>query len=139
APSLMIRQGRHKFIHCPTDPDQLYDLENDPNELTNLVAAPAQQDVVVAFRAAVATRWDVPALRRQVVASQRRRHLVANALLQGKPTYWDYQPKRDASQEYVRNHMEFWELYRRTRLPQVEPPQPQRAVTRHANLPPQAK
>ncbi|MCB0108213.1 MAG: choline-sulfatase, partial [Caldilineaceae bacterium] len=134
APSLMIRQGRHKFIHCPTDPDQLYDLENDPNELTNLVAAPAQQDVVAAFRAAVVTRWAVPTLRRQVVASQRRRHLVANALLQGKPTYWDYQPKRDASQEYVRNHMEFWELYRRTRLPQVEPPQPQRAVTRHANL-----
>ncbi|MCB0060963.1 MAG: hypothetical protein KDE19_02565, partial [Caldilineaceae bacterium] len=93
-------------------------------------------ELVAQFRQEVAERWDVAALRTEVVASQRQRHLVSQALLQGKPTYWDFQPRRDASQEYVRNHMEFWELYRRTRFPQVEPPQPQREVVRHANLPP---
>ncbi|MEZ4615568.1 MAG: choline-sulfatase [Caldilineaceae bacterium] len=136
APALMIRNERYKFIHCPTDPDQLYDLQADPQELTNLAADKSHAAILAAFHNELATRWDLDNLRRAVVASQRRRRLVAQALLQGKPTYWDFQPKRDASQEYVRNHMEFWELYRRTRLPQVEPPQPQREVIRHANLPP---
>lgn len=138
APSLMLRQGRYKFIHCPTDPDQLYDLHTDPDELTNLAEDVAVKDLVAGFRAKIDARWDLSALRRQVVASQQRRHLVSRSLLQGAPTYWDYQPKRYASHEYVRNHMEFWELYRRTRLPHVDPPQPKRVVTRHANLP-QAK
>jgi len=136
APSLMLRQGQYKFIHCPTDPDQLYDLERDPNELNNLAEDATSGAIVANLRREVATRWDVAALREQVVASQQQRHLVSHALLQGRPTYWDFQPKRDATQEYVRNHMAFWELYRRTRLPPVEPPQPKRTVVRHANLPP---
>ncbi len=136
APSLMVRQGQYKFIHCPTDPDQLYDLTRDPQELNNLAEQSEYIDLTSSLRQTVAERWDVAALRQQVVASQRQRHLVAQALLQGKQSYWDFQPKRDASQEYVRNHLEFWELYRRTRFPPAETPQPQRAVQRHANLPP---
>jgi hypothetical protein len=31
APIVMIRRGRHKFIHSPADPDQLFDVV-DPNE-----------------------------------------------------------------------------------------------------------
>lgn len=136
SPSLLLRRGDYKFIHCPDDPDQLYNLADDPDELDNLAKQPAHADLVAQFREEVAERWDVAALRAEVVASQRHRHLVSQALLQGKQTYWDFQPRRDASQEYVRNHMEFWELYRRTRFPPVEPPQPQREVVRHANLPP---
>jgi choline-sulfatase len=136
APLLMIRQGRYKYICAEGDPDQLYDLVADPNEVTNLAALPECAALCQQFQQAVAQRWNIPQLRQQVIASQRQRRLVANALLQGKPTYWDFQPRRDASQEYVRNHMEFWELYKRTRFPSAEPPQPTRPVTRYANLPP---
>ncbi len=135
-PLLMIRQGRYKYIYAEGDPDQLYDLVADPNEVTNLAALPECAALCQQFQQAVAQRWNIPQLRQQVIASQRQRRLVANALLQGKPTYWDFQPRRDASQEYVRNHMEFWELYKRTRFPSAEPPQPTRSVTRYANLPP---
>ena len=33
APIVMIRQGRYKFVHCPADPDMLFDLAEDPDEL----------------------------------------------------------------------------------------------------------
>ena len=35
-PMFMIRRGRHKYIHCDTDPPLLYDVEVDPLERTNL-------------------------------------------------------------------------------------------------------
>lgn len=136
APLLMLRRENYKYICCEGDPDQLYDLAADPQELTNLATLPAYVDIMQYFQQAVQQRWNGAELRQQVMASQRRRRLVANALLQGKPTYWDFQPRRDATQEYVRNHLEFWELYKRTRFPYVEPPQPKRVVTRYANLPP---
>ena len=36
APCFMIRRGRYKYIYSEPDPDQLFDLEADPHELTNL-------------------------------------------------------------------------------------------------------
>ena len=33
APLVMIKRGRYKFVHSPVDPDQLYDLPEDPDEL----------------------------------------------------------------------------------------------------------
>ena len=35
-PAVMIRRGSYKYIRCPGDPDQLYDLAADPRELVNL-------------------------------------------------------------------------------------------------------
>ncbi len=45
-PLVMLRRGRWKFIHTPSDPDQLYDLASDPEEGTNLVHAPDHMDRV---------------------------------------------------------------------------------------------
>ena len=39
APIVMVRTGSHKFIHSPADPDQLYDLAEDPDERRNLAAS----------------------------------------------------------------------------------------------------
>ncbi len=35
APIVMQRTGNLKYIHCPADPDQLYDLDADPDERAN--------------------------------------------------------------------------------------------------------
>lgn len=32
----MIRRGPYKFIYCDTDPSQLYNLDDDPQEVNNL-------------------------------------------------------------------------------------------------------
>src|SRR5499425_1402649 len=61
APIVMIRRGRHKFVHSPADPDQLFDLSADPHELVNLAADPATAALTADFKRQIAERWDLPA------------------------------------------------------------------------------
>jgi choline-sulfatase len=121
APLVMIKRGRYKFVHSPADPDQLYDLADDPEELRNSSADAAQQARVREFRAEVARRWDLPALHAAVVASQARRHLVNRALRAGRHTPWDFQPMRDASRQYVRNDRDLGDLEAIARFPPLAP------------------
>jgi choline-sulfatase len=117
APVLMIRRGRYKYISGAPDTELLYDLAADPHELKNLSGQSAHAEVVGAFRAELKQRWDVDTLRRQVIASQRRRHLLGEALRLGRHTPWDFQPYQDASNQYMRNHLDLNDLERRARFP----------------------
>ena len=111
----MLRRGRWKFVRCPGDPDQLYDLAEDGAELRNLASSPD----AAGFGEEADRRWDFPALRARVVESQRRRRLVADALRIGALRGWDYQPVRDASRQYMRSHMNLDELEAAARFPRV--------------------
>ena len=44
--------------------------------------------------------------------------VVADALAQGRLKSWDHQPFVDASQQYMRNHIDLDDLERRARFPQ---------------------
>ncbi len=121
APIVMLRRGHLKFIRCPADPDQLYDLRADPDERVNLAATPA----TVGLREAVARLWDLDALQARVLESQRRRRFVHLALRTGAYRGWDWQPFEDAGQKYMRNHMKLEELEATARFPRVaSPPSP---------------
>jgi hypothetical protein len=50
-----------------------------------------------------------------VIASQQRRLVVARALSVGEPTVWDYAPRDDSRDRYVRGE-DFWAPFRRARL-----------------------
>ncbi len=113
SPCVMVRRGRFKYVHCPDDPDQLYDLESDGRELVNL--ASARPDLVAELAAEVERRWDLRALGEQVIASQRRRSVIARSLAEGAPTAWDYVPPDDARDRYVRGE-DFWAPFGRARL-----------------------
>ena len=117
APLVMIKRGRYKFVHSPVDPDQLYDLKDDPDELRNLAPLAQHAARTREFRAEVAQRWDLPALHAAVIASQQRRHLVYDALRKGRYTPWDFQPMRDASRLYVRNDQDLGHLEAMARFP----------------------
>jgi len=121
APLVMIKRGRFKFVHSPADPDQLYDLDADPEELVNLAAAAEHAGRIAEFRSEVAQRWNLAALHADVLASQRRRHLVAQALRAGRHTPWDFQPIRDASRLYVRNDQDLGDLEAMARFPPFAP------------------
>jgi choline-sulfatase len=114
SPAVMLRRGRHKYVHCEGDPDQLYDLEDDSAELVNLAGDPAHAELCDSLRAEVDRRWDMRALERAVLASQRERRLVVPALRRGRPTRWDYQPSNETS--FVRGSDDLYELQRRARL-----------------------
>ena len=121
APVVMIRRGRYKFIHSPTDPDLLFDLSADVDELYNLASHAAHAALLAAFRAEVARRWSLAQLHAQVLASQRRRHLVYGALRAGRYTPWDFQPLHDASRQYVRNNQPLNDLEAMARFPPLIP------------------
>ena len=121
APMVMIRRGSLKFIHCPGDPDQLYDLAADPDELVNIAAQAPADARLRAMREELAARWDLDRVYSDVLASQKRRKLVNRALSQGRQTAWDFQPVRDASQLYMRNHMKLDDLEAMARFPRVIP------------------
>ena len=116
-PLVMIRRGALKFVYAKDDVCMLFDLVADPEERHNLAQEPAHQPTVQAFLAETAQRWDLADLHQQVLNSQRRRRLVYSALTQGKQTSWDHGPTVDASQQYMRNHMDLDDLERRARFP----------------------
>jgi choline-sulfatase len=120
APIVMIRRGRHKFIHSPADPDQLFDLAADPHERANLAGDPASADLVAEFRREITARWDLAALDREVRQSQQRRLAVTRALGTGLQTPWDFTPAYDASRRYIRNHMDLADLEEMARFPPVQ-------------------
>ena len=119
APIVMLRRGAHKLVHAPGDPDQLYDVQADPDERVNRAADPAMAGLLADLRNTAAQRWDLTRLHRDVLASQRRRRFVAGALAHGVQTSWDHQPVRDASRLYMRNHTKLDDLEAAARLPRV--------------------
>ncbi|MCY1271223.1 choline-sulfatase [Pseudomonas jinjuensis] len=118
SPLMMIRRGDFKFVYSEQDPCLLFDLRNDPRELENLAGSPAHAELFADFLAEARARWDIPAITGQVLASQRRRRFVADALTRGQLKSWDHQPFVDASQQYMRNHIDLDDLERRARYPQ---------------------
>lgn len=118
SPLMMIRRGDFKFVYSEQDPCLLFDVKHDPRELENLMGSPAHANLVRDLLGEARARWDISAITRQVLASQRRRRLVADALTHGTLKSWDHQPMVDASQQYMRNHIDLDDLERRARYPQ---------------------
>lgn len=104
APMLMIRRGEYKYISCMTDLDQLFNLKDDPNELNNL--ATEESELLGGFRQEAAGYWDAGALQKKVIDDQKRRRAVHAALRIGRYQSWDFNPARNASEEYTRSHMD---------------------------------
>ena len=51
------------------------------------------------------------------MATQRQRRAINAAMEAGAAEAWDYNPPRDASQQYVRNHMDWTVTADRYRFP----------------------
>ncbi|MFP6848029.1 MAG: choline-sulfatase [Pseudomonas sp.] len=119
SPLMMIRQGDWKFIYSQQDPLLLFNLRHDPQERENLAESAEHQSLLTDFINQAKARWDMPAIHQATLASQRRRRFVASALTHGALTSWDHQPMVDASQQYMRNHIDLDDLERRARFPQL--------------------
>ncbi len=116
APMYMVRRGPWKYIHTPVDPDQLFNLIDDPNELNNLAAT---HPLAKKFHAEVVAKFDISKVNEQVLQSQQARLMMFEAMKQGNHFPWDFQPLRDASEQYTRNHMSVTERDLKSRFPQA--------------------
>lgn len=119
-PMVALRQGAWKYIHCPADPDMLFDVANDPEEKLNLAGDPRVAEVLSHFRSLVQARWDMAAYDAEVRQSQARRWVVYEALRNGAYYPWDHQPLKLASERYMRNHMDLNVLEENKRFPRGE-------------------
>ena len=117
APMIMIRKGKFKFVHCPADPDQLYNLETDPLELNNLASKAEHKTVVEEFTAELNANWDLEEFTRDVKHSQHCRQIVDRANRKGRFTSWDFKPTIDATERYMRNHLDLNVLESDNRYP----------------------
>ena len=98
----------------------MYDLQADPHELTDLATDPSHAETLENFRLQAAARWDLEAFDADVRQSQARRWVVYEALRNGAYYPWDFQPLRDASERYMRNHMDLNVLEENQRYPRGE-------------------
>ncbi|KAK3934942.1 choline-sulfatase [Diplogelasinospora grovesii] len=135
SPLMMIKRGPWKYIICPADGSQLFNLESDPLELHDLAkslkkkqALSAElsaedkgvQKIFEAFEAEAHERWDFKRITEDVLYSQRKRRLVWGALRKGHFTSWDYNPQDDGREKYIRSHIPLDDLERRARYPAVD-------------------
>jgi len=116
-PVIMIRRGALKYIHCDADPAQLYDLAKDPLETKNVVDLPTYADAAKAFAEEIKQRWDGEQMRTAIIATQKSRRKLHTAMEADAGEHWDYNPPSDASQQYVRNHMDWTVAASRYRFP----------------------
>jgi choline-sulfatase len=63
------------------DPPLLLDLLKDPDELSNVAGRPEHAARAASYAALIAARYDLEALRQAIVANQRARRLIADALM----------------------------------------------------------
>ncbi|GAA4837370.1 hypothetical protein [Garicola koreensis] len=112
-------RGQYKFVLCPGDPDQLFDLVADPFELHNAADDPGHADVAARLRTDLEAQYDLTALEEEVLTSQARRRLVAQALQYGTARPWDFEP--DPEQRYVRG--DFWTALKFGQIREVAPKQ----------------
>jgi choline-sulfatase len=112
SPLMMIRRGPWKYITCPTDAPQLFNLEQDPLELVNLAEVVNKKEALTPeeeeakakfdkFESEAKARWDFDAITKAVFMSQRTRRLTWSALNRGTFTPWDYNPVDDGTNKYV--------------------------------------
>jgi choline-sulfatase len=119
APLMMIRRGPWKYIACPADPPMLFNLVNDPLELVDLTKSTDDktQAVFQSFQIEAARKWDFQKITQEVLACQRRRAFVWNALQKGRFESWDYNPDDDGRKKYIRSQIPLDELELKARFP----------------------
>jgi choline-sulfatase len=103
SPAFILRQGQYKYVYCEGDPGMLFDLKSDPRELINLCQDPAFAKLAQQMVTEIETRFAPSEVKKEVLASQRRRLFLHSALTKGAHTPWDYQVRNDASKQYVRS------------------------------------
>jgi choline-sulfatase len=93
----MVRRGNWKYIYVHGHGEQLFDVDADPGEWTNLAGEHDTKE----WRDMILERFDPDAIAAHGADSVRRRELIARAMAM-TTTRWDWSPTFDATKQYVR-------------------------------------
>ena len=101
APCRMVRRDNMKFIYTHGHADLMFDLENDPLELTNLIGNSSYTAIEASLKAETLDGWDPHTIYGSCVQSQKER-LFIQKTTGGLPNY-AYKFRPDDGERYVRN------------------------------------
>jgi len=87
-PMVMLRQGRYKYVHVHDHEPLLFDLENDPHEINNLILEPEYQDIARRLHKKINEMYDFSKLEKNVLQSQKERLLIKDSLNTGHTVKW---------------------------------------------------
>lgn len=118
-PMVMIREGNFKFIFSESEPPMLFNLEDDPHELDNLSEKDDYRVTVDSFTQQIRSRWNLNEIREQVIANQQSRLLIQEIESKSRTSSWDFQPFRNATDDYIRSHKELDEIGDKRRFPRT--------------------
>jgi choline-sulfatase len=92
-PGRMLRMGRYKLNYYLDEPVELFDIEADPGEFTDLAGDPAHAAVRKQMMSLVKADWDPGAIDRDVKTTQRLRRMT----MEGSPhlSFADWDPATD--------------------------------------------
>ena len=118
SPMFMVQRSGAKYVVSDGDPDQVFRVKNDPEELSNL----AGTDTGLAeVKQEINTRWDSAQLTDQVLESQRRRAFVSR-VMRTQGISWDFTPRFGGENLYIRSHLPIGVLEQQSRFPAYPPP-----------------
>ncbi len=125
-PCLMVRRGPWKYIYAESDPPQLFQVEDDPGETRNLAGRGETLRIEQELHALVHGHWDTARLAKDMVTSAGQRLFIQRTRQAGQFPPWDYEPRRDASRQFVRSgeNGSATEAKGRARYPFVAPKPP---------------
>ena len=120
-PSRMVKHGSWKYMYLEGQDELLYNLDDDPNELTNRINDVSAKDVAAHLRGIALKDWD-PDQWRQIIAEDQQRRLFVHNVTGGEPTYVPIIREGD-EHRYIRNAGAA-DTKARARLPYVSPATP---------------
>jgi choline-sulfatase len=120
-PSRMVKHGSMKYMDLEGSDTLLFDLDQDPHELNNLIDDPAHADSATELQAICEGGWNRQEMHAIIAADQRRRLKVHQAT-GGEPTYVNI-VREDDAHRYIRNGSAA-DTKAQARLPYVTPAKP---------------
>jgi choline-sulfatase len=105
-PVLMLREKMLKYIWSAIDPPIMFDLAQDPEEVTNIAGIDHVADAEARLRDRIAELWDCERLARDVRLSQKRRLLVQRAhKTTGTAPDWDFRESDRPDSRWMRSNI----------------------------------
>jgi choline-sulfatase len=102
-PCFMSRKESFKYIMVHKNGRQLFNLENDPDEIHNLAGLELYKDVEESLHSLILNQFDPEAININVRRSQQNCRYIHQAMIVEPKTYWDYAPEYPANKRYCRN------------------------------------
>ena len=118
APCRMLRRDNIKFIYTHGHPDLMYDLDNDPHELNNLIGNPDYLEIAEQLKVELLSDWNPDEINEKCIQSQKERLFIQSAT-DGNPN-WAFCYDSDDSNRFIRNDSAVG-TKAKARYPYIEP------------------